>query len=244
MQRLFSRRAVAWSEAEPRIGHEPLASWHGFSTSKRKQAHRGRSTGEPAGGQGRAVQRARGHLAGDGAASTRSSWGAAPTRCAATRRPATCSVCTLEDTFTPAERNLVELGEHERVRDMRIFSSTPTCTSSASPSSASPAARSAPSSARSTPRSRASRWRRCPLPRGQGRPVPERDGGLWPLRPSDQRSPDAAELAPDAGAAGAVARHRPRPGHAVDEHEAQPVGRLRVVSGGWPRSTTAIRKGC
>ena len=30
-------------------------------------------------------------------------------------------VCTLEDTFTPAERNLVELGEHERVRDMRIF---------------------------------------------------------------------------------------------------------------------------
>ena len=30
-------------------------------------------------------------------------------------------VCTLEDTFTPAERNLVELGEHERVRDMRTF---------------------------------------------------------------------------------------------------------------------------
>jgi len=30
-------------------------------------------------------------------------------------------VCTLENTFTPAERNLVDLGEHERVRDMRMF---------------------------------------------------------------------------------------------------------------------------
>jgi uncharacterized protein YbcI len=30
-------------------------------------------------------------------------------------------VCTLENTFTPAERNLVEFGEHERVREMRMF---------------------------------------------------------------------------------------------------------------------------
>jgi uncharacterized protein YbcI len=30
-------------------------------------------------------------------------------------------VTTLEDTLTPAERNLVRLGEHERLRDMRIF---------------------------------------------------------------------------------------------------------------------------
>jgi uncharacterized protein YbcI len=27
----------------------------------------------------------------------------------------------LEDTFTPAERNLVKLGEHERLRDTRMF---------------------------------------------------------------------------------------------------------------------------
>jgi len=27
----------------------------------------------------------------------------------------------LEDTFTPAERNLVRLGEHQKVRDMRTF---------------------------------------------------------------------------------------------------------------------------
>jgi uncharacterized protein YbcI len=27
----------------------------------------------------------------------------------------------LEDTLTPAERNMVALGEHERLRDMRVF---------------------------------------------------------------------------------------------------------------------------
>jgi uncharacterized protein YbcI len=30
-------------------------------------------------------------------------------------------VCTLEDTFTPAERSLIKLGEHQRVRDIRTF---------------------------------------------------------------------------------------------------------------------------
>src|SRR5687768_8237749 len=30
-------------------------------------------------------------------------------------------VTTLEDSFTPAERNMVELGEHQRLRDMRTF---------------------------------------------------------------------------------------------------------------------------
>jgi uncharacterized protein YbcI len=29
--------------------------------------------------------------------------------------------CFLEDTLTPAERNLVKLGEHQRLRDMRMF---------------------------------------------------------------------------------------------------------------------------
>jgi uncharacterized protein YbcI len=28
---------------------------------------------------------------------------------------------TLEDTLTPAERNLVKMGEHQRLRDLRIF---------------------------------------------------------------------------------------------------------------------------
>jgi uncharacterized protein YbcI len=30
-------------------------------------------------------------------------------------------VCVLEDTMTPAERRLAELGEHERLRDTRLF---------------------------------------------------------------------------------------------------------------------------
>ena len=30
-------------------------------------------------------------------------------------------VCTLEDTLAPAEKSLVRLGEHERLRDMRMF---------------------------------------------------------------------------------------------------------------------------
>ena len=29
--------------------------------------------------------------------------------------------CFLEDTLTPAERNMVRLGEHERLREMRMF---------------------------------------------------------------------------------------------------------------------------
>lgn len=30
-------------------------------------------------------------------------------------------VCLMEDTLTPAERNLVKMGEHQRLRDMRLF---------------------------------------------------------------------------------------------------------------------------
>src|SRR5687767_6086750 len=30
-------------------------------------------------------------------------------------------VCTLRDSFTPAERNLAEMGEHQRLRDSRLF---------------------------------------------------------------------------------------------------------------------------
>ncbi len=29
--------------------------------------------------------------------------------------------CFLEDTLTPAERNLVQMGEHQRLRDLRVF---------------------------------------------------------------------------------------------------------------------------
>jgi uncharacterized protein YbcI len=30
-------------------------------------------------------------------------------------------VCTLENSFTPAERRLVEMGEHQRMRDTRLY---------------------------------------------------------------------------------------------------------------------------
>ena len=30
-------------------------------------------------------------------------------------------VCTLEDSLTPAERNMVAMGEHQRLRDVRMF---------------------------------------------------------------------------------------------------------------------------
>lgn len=30
-------------------------------------------------------------------------------------------ICTLEDSFTPAERKLAELGEHQRLRDTRLY---------------------------------------------------------------------------------------------------------------------------
>src|SRR3954469_14210569 len=30
-------------------------------------------------------------------------------------------VCTLEDSLTPAERKMAELGEHQRLRDIRMF---------------------------------------------------------------------------------------------------------------------------
>jgi uncharacterized protein YbcI len=30
-------------------------------------------------------------------------------------------VCTLEDTFTPAEKRLAEMGEHQRLRDTRLY---------------------------------------------------------------------------------------------------------------------------
>lgn len=30
-------------------------------------------------------------------------------------------ICTLEDSFTPAERRLAEMGEHQRLRDTRLY---------------------------------------------------------------------------------------------------------------------------
>jgi uncharacterized protein YbcI len=47
---------------------------------------------------------------GRGPTSARSNWAGADTL-----------VCVLENTLTPAERNLVTMGEHQRLRDTRMF---------------------------------------------------------------------------------------------------------------------------
>ena len=48
-------------------------------------------------------------------------FGRGPTRARAYWASEDVVTVTLEDTFTPAERNLARMGEHERLRDMRAF---------------------------------------------------------------------------------------------------------------------------
>jgi uncharacterized protein YbcI len=48
-------------------------------------------------------------------------FGRGPTRARSSFIGADAVVCILEDTFTSAEKNLQALGEHERLREMRIF---------------------------------------------------------------------------------------------------------------------------
>ncbi|MFL5781305.1 MAG: DUF2294 domain-containing protein [Thermoleophilaceae bacterium] len=48
-------------------------------------------------------------------------FGRGPTRARTNFAGPDVVVCTLRDTLTPAERNLVKLGEHQRLRDIRMF---------------------------------------------------------------------------------------------------------------------------
>ena len=48
-------------------------------------------------------------------------FGRGPTRARATWAGPNTLLCTLEDSLTPAERKMTELGEHHRVRETRIF---------------------------------------------------------------------------------------------------------------------------
>ncbi len=47
--------------------------------------------------------------------------GRGPTRAWTTYAGPDALLCTLEDTLTPAEHTLVRLGEHQRLRDTRLF---------------------------------------------------------------------------------------------------------------------------
>jgi uncharacterized protein YbcI len=48
-------------------------------------------------------------------------FGRGPTRARADWAGQDALLCTLEDTLTPAERKMVEVGEHQRLRETRMF---------------------------------------------------------------------------------------------------------------------------
>ena len=48
-------------------------------------------------------------------------FGRGPTKAATHYAGPNCIISTLENSFTPAERNMVELGEHQRLRELRLF---------------------------------------------------------------------------------------------------------------------------
>ena len=48
-------------------------------------------------------------------------FGRGPTRARSDWAGPDALVCTLEESFTPAEHNLARMGEHQRVRDTRMF---------------------------------------------------------------------------------------------------------------------------
>src|SRR3954453_3710266 len=48
-------------------------------------------------------------------------FGRGPTRARSDFAGPDTLICTLEDTFTPAEQRLADMGEHKRVRDTRLY---------------------------------------------------------------------------------------------------------------------------
>jgi uncharacterized protein YbcI len=51
----------------------------------------------------------------------KSQFGRGPTRARSDFAGPDLVVCTLEDTLTPAEKRMAELGEHQRLRDLRLY---------------------------------------------------------------------------------------------------------------------------
>lgn len=48
-------------------------------------------------------------------------FGRGPTKARTSFAGPDCLICTLENSLTPAEQRLVEMGEHQRLRDVRMF---------------------------------------------------------------------------------------------------------------------------
>ena len=51
----------------------------------------------------------------------KSQFGRGPTRARTDFAGSDLVVCTLEDTLTPAEKRMAELGDHQRLRDLRLY---------------------------------------------------------------------------------------------------------------------------
>lgn len=51
----------------------------------------------------------------------KSQFGRGPTRARSDFAGPDLIVCTLEDSLTPAEKRMAELGEHQRLRDLRLY---------------------------------------------------------------------------------------------------------------------------
>jgi uncharacterized protein YbcI len=48
-------------------------------------------------------------------------FGRGPTKAKTSYAGPDCMICTLEESMTPAEKNMAALGEHQRLRDVRLF---------------------------------------------------------------------------------------------------------------------------
>ena len=48
-------------------------------------------------------------------------FGRGPTKARTSFADRDCLICTLENSLTPAEQNMVKMGEHQRLRDIRMF---------------------------------------------------------------------------------------------------------------------------
>jgi uncharacterized protein YbcI len=51
----------------------------------------------------------------------KSQFGRGPTKARTAFAGPDCLICTLEESLTPAEKNMVALGEHQRLRDVRLL---------------------------------------------------------------------------------------------------------------------------
>jgi uncharacterized protein YbcI len=77
--------------------------------------------GSPARSDGTAVESIRAEMSREMVRLYKEVFGRGPTKARTEFAGPDIVICTLENTFTPAERRLAELGEHQRLRDTRMY---------------------------------------------------------------------------------------------------------------------------